>query len=166
MSLIRHRNCMMNKIFTNITKNLILLSFSGLLFYFVFPKYFFSEKGDFRGNKITGKVERFHSPQIGWVDITESAKEKVIRLERLVALEKARLLSLWKSQISMLPPKNEWNVFSRHVFEVYGGNKTEEELNSKAEEIAKQNLGISDTDLYEYLLKVPFRNDKQHTISN
>lgn len=66
-----------------------------------------------------------------------------------ITKEKARLLQLWKKRIDELPPKTEWDIFHLVSFETYGGDKTDDELNEKAEEVAKQNLGIVEFNLNE-----------------
>jgi hypothetical protein len=74
-----------------------------------------------------------------------------------ITKEKARLLQHWHSKIAELPPRKEWNVFHLCIFKAYGGDKTTEELNARAEEIAKQNLGTQKFNLNERSGEAPFR---------
>ncbi len=128
---------------------LFLIVFAGLIFYFTSPKYFFSDNGGIRGNKITGKVELYKTLQGQWVDVMENPSDKINRLEKLIQIEKERLLLSWKSSIEKLPEAEQRNIFETFLFKKYGGNKTNEELNLKAEELAKQRLGIDSSDLEE-----------------
>lgn len=56
----------------------LILVIAGVVFYVMYPKYYFGKYGSsnrlFKGNKITGKVEYFSSWESGWRELRKSRK--------------------------------------------------------------------------------------------
>lgn len=59
---------------------ILLIIFAAVVFYIVFPKFYFHPTAPIRANKMTGKMERYENYK--WIDVTQKEKGKDPILEK------------------------------------------------------------------------------------